>query len=206
MRREQEPQRERQRQHPLAQRSSRQHLIGEQRRRLRLPSRAAARAKAAPLAAERDELLGMAALAAHAQEAELEAAALEMAFEFLLHIRKAAADPPFRARRETPGSAARRAGRAASLRVCAAHSPRIDEQWRTRRRGAAVCHGCASLRSTANRTLYAERSDRARSISRPSDWLRVRYRLMTSRCRAARVAQAFASLSRSDRPTTIRQF
>ena len=84
--RKQEPQRKRQRQHPLPHRSSRPYLFDRERGSLSHPPPAAARTKPATLAAEGHELLGVAALAAHAQEAVLEPPALEISLEFFLHV------------------------------------------------------------------------------------------------------------------------
>ena len=57
------------RQHPLTQRPLRQYLVGQQRRGLDHAPRTAGGSEAALLAAERHELLGVAVLAAQAQEA-----------------------------------------------------------------------------------------------------------------------------------------
>ena len=57
-----------QRQHPLAQRPRGQHLIDQQRRSLGHAPRTARGAEPAALAAERDQLLGVALLTAYAQK------------------------------------------------------------------------------------------------------------------------------------------
>jgi hypothetical protein len=64
VRRQQEPQRVRQRQHPLAQRPLGQHLIDQQRRSLGHAPSTARGAEPASLATERDELLGVALVTA----------------------------------------------------------------------------------------------------------------------------------------------
>ena len=83
---QQESQRKGQRQHPLAQRTRGQHLISEQRCRLGHAPTAARGTKAALLAAECYELLAMAVLAAHAQKALVQSAALQVGVKLLLHI------------------------------------------------------------------------------------------------------------------------
>ena len=83
---EQEPQRMRQRQHPLPQRALGQHLIGQQCSRLGHAPRTTRRAEPALLAAEGHQLLGVALLAAHAQEALLQPPALQVGVEFLLYV------------------------------------------------------------------------------------------------------------------------
>ncbi len=83
---QQKTQRHRQRQHPLAQRALGQHLVGEQRRRLGHAPRAAGGAEAALLAAESHQLLGVALLAAQAQEALLQPAALQAGVELRLDV------------------------------------------------------------------------------------------------------------------------
>ncbi len=55
-------------------------------RALRHPPCAATLAEGPPLAAERDQLLGAAVLATHAQKPVLEAAAFQARFELLLHV------------------------------------------------------------------------------------------------------------------------
>lgn len=82
----QEPQRDGEREHPLAQRQRRQYLIDEQRGALDHAPRAAGGAEAAPLTAEGDELFVMAHFAAHAHEAVLEAAAFQACLEFATHV------------------------------------------------------------------------------------------------------------------------
>ncbi len=62
------------------------HVIDQQRGRLRHPPRAAAWAKAAALAAERNELLGVTVRARHAQKTVLEAAAFQIRLELLLYV------------------------------------------------------------------------------------------------------------------------
>ena len=84
--RQQKPQRVWQRQHPLAQWPLRQYLIGQQRGRLGHASGSAGGAEAAPLAAECHEPLGVALLAAHAQEAFLQPPALQVSLELLLNV------------------------------------------------------------------------------------------------------------------------
>jgi len=74
------------RQHPLPQRSLRQHLIGQQRRGLGHAPCAARGAESALLATERYELLGVTSLAANAQEALFHAAALQVRIELLLDV------------------------------------------------------------------------------------------------------------------------
>jgi hypothetical protein len=74
------------RQHPLTQRSPRQHLIGQQRRGLGHATRTTGGAESALLAAECDELLGVAVLAAQTQQAFFQAAALQVRIELLLDV------------------------------------------------------------------------------------------------------------------------
>jgi hypothetical protein len=83
---QQEPQRMRQRQHPLSQRSLGQHLISQQRGGLGHAPRTAGRTKPALLATEGHQLLGVAVLADQAQEPFLQAAALEVCVELLLNV------------------------------------------------------------------------------------------------------------------------
>ena len=75
---EQEPQREREAQHPLAHRCLRQHLVYQQGRTLGHAPGTAAWAEATALTTEGHELLGMAVHTAHAQESVLRAAAFEV--------------------------------------------------------------------------------------------------------------------------------
>lgn len=75
-----------QRQHPLPRRAAGQDLSGQQRRGLDHAPRTAGRAEAALLAAECHQLLGMAVLAAQAQEALFQPTALEIGVELLLHV------------------------------------------------------------------------------------------------------------------------
>ena len=85
--------------------------------------RSAVRHPPAALAAERDELLGVTVLAAHAQEAVLEATAFQVRVEFLLHVPgQRPAGRPHEWRRAR-GNVARRAGKAASTRAGDEHSP-----------------------------------------------------------------------------------
>ena len=83
---EQEAQRKRDAQHPLAHRLLGKDLIDQQRGALRHAPRAAARAEAAPLAAEHDQVLGMATVATHPQETMLETTTLEVVLELPLDI------------------------------------------------------------------------------------------------------------------------
>jgi len=83
---EQEPQRERDAQHPLAHGLMRQHLVYQQGRALGHAPGAATWAEATALATEGHELLGMAARTAHAQEAMLQAAALEILIELARYV------------------------------------------------------------------------------------------------------------------------
>jgi hypothetical protein len=84
--REQEAQRKRQRQHPLPHRFSRQYFLCQESRRLRHSPRAAARTDPPPLAAECHQLLGVAGLALHAQEAVLESSASQVVLELALNV------------------------------------------------------------------------------------------------------------------------
>lgn len=77
---------ERHTQHPLAQRLPRQDIIHQQCRRLHHASRTAARAEAPALAAECHQPFRMALGAAHAQEAMLQPAALQVGRELLLYV------------------------------------------------------------------------------------------------------------------------
>ncbi len=63
-----------------------QGLVDQQRRALGHAPRPATGAEAAALATERDQLFGMAGLAAHAQETVFKAAAFEVVFELVLDI------------------------------------------------------------------------------------------------------------------------
>jgi hypothetical protein len=85
MGRQQKPQRVRQRQHPLPQRMLGQHLIGQPRGGLGHASCAARRAESALLATECDQLVGVTGHAAHALEALLQSAALQVGLELLLY-------------------------------------------------------------------------------------------------------------------------
>jgi hypothetical protein len=84
--RQQIAQRKGQRQHPLSQGSLRQHLIGQQCRRLCHAPSTARGAKPALLAAERQQLFGVAVPAAHPQEPFLQSAALQIRVELFLHV------------------------------------------------------------------------------------------------------------------------
>jgi hypothetical protein len=86
VRRQQEAQRIRQRQRPLAQRPLGQHLIDQQRRGVSHAARTARGAEPAPLAAERDELLGVSHFAAYAPEPVLGAATFHVGPELLLDM------------------------------------------------------------------------------------------------------------------------
>src|SRR5690606_682100 len=115
-------------------------------RAVRHPSRAARRAESPALAAEGDELLGVAVLAAHAQKAVLEATALQIRRELLLHVLRQRPARRF-ARRDEFGVVAldelveqRRLGTVARV------PGRIDERRRTRPCSPLACHGLASLR------------------------------------------------------------
>ena len=81
---EQETQRIRDAQHPLAHRLLGKDLVDQQRGALGHAPGATAGAETARLAAERDQVLGMAGVAAHPQEAVLETPALEVVLELLL--------------------------------------------------------------------------------------------------------------------------
>ena len=83
---QQKPQGEGQGKNPLAQRPCGEHFIDQERRSFRHPPRAAARAKAAPLTAERDELLGVARFAFDPKKTVLEAPAFAIRLELLLHV------------------------------------------------------------------------------------------------------------------------
>jgi hypothetical protein len=113
---QQEPQRVWQRQHPLSQRTFGQHLIGQRCGGLRHAPRTTRGTEPALLAAERDELLGVALLAAHAQEALLEPAARQAGLELLLHMT-----------RQRPSGLGRRAGTEQAMRGAdtASHSNRF---------------------------------------------------------------------------------
>jgi hypothetical protein len=73
-------------QHPLSHRLLGKHFVDEQRRALGHAPGPATGAEPAPLAAEGDQVLGMAGVATHPQKSVLEATALEVSLEFLLHI------------------------------------------------------------------------------------------------------------------------
>lgn len=79
-------QRKGQRQHPLANGLLWQDVVHEQRRRLGHPPGAAARAEAAALATERDQLLGLTGVALDLKKAMFEQTALEVGLELLLDI------------------------------------------------------------------------------------------------------------------------
>ena len=83
---EQEPQREREAQHPLAHGLMRQHLVYQQGRALGHAPGAAAWAEATALTTEGHELLGMAVRTAHAQEAVFQTATLQESIEFPRNI------------------------------------------------------------------------------------------------------------------------
>ncbi len=85
LRGQQQAQRDRQRQHPLPNRHMGDDVVHQMRRRLRHASGAARRAKAAPLAAEGDELVVAAVTAAQPQKAVGQDAALEEGVELVLH-------------------------------------------------------------------------------------------------------------------------
>lgn len=86
--REQEAQRVRNTQHPLAHRLLGKHFVHQQRRALSHAPGAAARAEPAPCTDERDQMLGMATVAAFAQEAKIETTAREVVLELLLDMRR----------------------------------------------------------------------------------------------------------------------
>jgi len=85
LRGQQQAKRNRQRQNPLAHRHVRDDVVHQMRRRLRRAPGPAARAKAAPLAAERDQLVMPAVTATQAQEAVRQDAAFEEGVELVLH-------------------------------------------------------------------------------------------------------------------------
>ena len=85
LRGQQQAQRDRQRQHPLAHRHMGDDVVHQVRRGLRHAPRAARRAKAAPLAAEGDQLVVAAVAAAQPQEAVGQDAAFEEGVELVLH-------------------------------------------------------------------------------------------------------------------------
>ena len=85
---EQKTQRVRKAQHPLASRLLGKDLVHQQRRTLGHAPGSAAGAKLPAFAAERDQLLGVATLAAYPQEAVSEASALERRLELPFDIRR----------------------------------------------------------------------------------------------------------------------
>src|SRR5690606_22401248 len=93
--REQIAQRKWQRQHPLADRLSRQDFVHEQRGRLGHPPSAAARTEAAALAAERNQLLSLTRLALDAQKPVLESATLQIRLKLVLDRIGAFGDQPW---------------------------------------------------------------------------------------------------------------
>jgi len=86
IRRQQKPQGNGERQHPLSQRAFWQHFISEQCSGLGHATRATGGTKPALLAAERHPLIGVATAAAHAQESFLQPAALQIGIELLRHV------------------------------------------------------------------------------------------------------------------------
>lgn len=79
-------QRKGERKHPLANRLLWQDVVHEQCRRLGHPPRAAARAEAAALATERDQLLGLAGVALDPQKTMFKQSALEISLELVFHV------------------------------------------------------------------------------------------------------------------------
>ena len=88
--REPEPQRLGDREHPLAIRRARQHVVDKVRRGVRHPSRCTRRTQAAAFAAERDDDLVMARRAAYAREAMREDAAAQVLGELALDVARKA--------------------------------------------------------------------------------------------------------------------
>jgi len=86
-------QRKQRRLHPLTNRLPRQHLVHEQRGRLGHPSRTAARARPAALAAGCNELLGMTGLASDPKKACFESAALQIRLDLRAASPPRSADP-----------------------------------------------------------------------------------------------------------------
>lgn len=82
----QEAQRERDRQHLLADRSGRQYFVHQQGGAFHHATGAAAGSEASSLTGEGHQFLGVAAFAAHPQEAVFQAAALQVVGELLLHV------------------------------------------------------------------------------------------------------------------------
>lgn len=86
MRGQKKPQRKRKAQHPLPDRPLGQHLVDQPGRAVGHPARTATGTEAAALAAEREQMLGVAGIAAKAQEPMIQPAALQVAVERLPNV------------------------------------------------------------------------------------------------------------------------